>query len=33
VAYVCNRGTGTPIGDFRIAELGAAAVRCADRLN
>ena len=31
VAYVCNRGSGTPIGDLRIAELGAAAVRCADR--
>ncbi len=31
VAYVCNRGSGTPIGDVRIAELGAAAVRCADR--
>jgi len=32
VAYVCNRGSGTPIGDLRIAELGTAAVRCADRL-
>lgn len=31
VAYVCNRGSGTPIGDLRIAELGAAAVRCVDR--
>jgi CubicO group peptidase (beta-lactamase class C family) len=31
VAYVCNRGSGTPIGDRRIAELGAAAVRGADR--
>jgi CubicO group peptidase (beta-lactamase class C family) len=31
VAFVCNRGTGTPIGDLRIAELGAAALRCADR--
>jgi hypothetical protein len=31
VAYVCNRGSGTPVGDLRIAELGAAAVRCADR--
>jgi CubicO group peptidase (beta-lactamase class C family) len=31
VAFVCNRGTGTPIGDLRIAELGAAAVRSADR--
>ena len=31
VAYVCNRGNGTPIGDFRIAELGHEIVRCADR--
>jgi len=31
VAYVCNRGSGTPIGDLRIAEIGTAAVRCADR--
>jgi CubicO group peptidase (beta-lactamase class C family) len=31
VAYVCNRGSGTPVGDLRIAQLGAAAVRCADR--
>lgn len=31
VAYVCNRGSGTPIGDLRIAELGAAAIRCADQ--
>jgi CubicO group peptidase (beta-lactamase class C family) len=31
VAYVCNRGSGTPIGDRRIAEIGTAAVRCADR--
>lgn len=31
VAFVCNRGSGTPIGDLRIAEIGAAAVRCADR--
>ncbi len=31
VAYVCNRGSGTPVGDLRIAEVGAAAVRCADR--
>ncbi len=27
LAMVCNRGTGTPIGDFRIAELGAAVIR------
>lgn len=32
VAMVCSRGSGTPIGDLRIAELGAAAVRCADAL-
>lgn len=31
VAMVCSRGTGTPIGDVRIAEIGRAAVRCADR--
>ncbi len=31
VAYVCNRGSGTPIGDFRIAEVGHEIVRCADR--
>jgi CubicO group peptidase (beta-lactamase class C family) len=30
VAMVCSRGTGTPIGDLRIMELGAAAVRSAD---
>ena len=33
VAMVCSRGTGTPVGDIRIAELGAAAVRCADRAD
>ncbi len=27
LAMVCNRGTGTPIGDLRMAELGAALVR------
>ena len=27
LAMVCNRGTGTPIGDFRMAELGATVVR------
>lgn len=31
VAMVCSRGTGTPIGDLRIMELGAAAVRSVDR--
>jgi hypothetical protein len=24
---VCNRGSGTPIGDLRLAELGAAVIR------
>jgi CubicO group peptidase (beta-lactamase class C family) len=33
IAMVCSRGTGTPIGDLRIMELGAAAVRSADRLR
>lgn len=27
LAMVCNRGSGTPIGDLRMAELGAAVVR------
>jgi len=27
LAMVCNRGTGTPIGDLRMAELGAAVAR------
>jgi CubicO group peptidase (beta-lactamase class C family) len=27
LAMVCNRGTGTPIGDMRMAELGATIVR------
>ncbi len=27
LAMVCNRGTGTPIGDLRMAELGAAIAR------
>jgi CubicO group peptidase (beta-lactamase class C family) len=31
VAYVCNRGSGTPVGDLRIAQIGASAIRCADR--
>ena len=31
VALVCNRGSGTPVGDLRMMELGAAAVRAADR--
>jgi len=24
---VCNRGTGTPLGDLRMAELGTAVAR------
>jgi CubicO group peptidase (beta-lactamase class C family) len=32
LAMVCSRGTGTPVGDLRIMELGAAAVECADRI-
>jgi CubicO group peptidase (beta-lactamase class C family) len=31
VAMVCSRGTGTPVGDVRILELGTAAVRSAER--
>lgn len=31
VAFVCNRGSGTPVGDLRMMELGAAAVRAAQR--
>jgi CubicO group peptidase (beta-lactamase class C family) len=31
VAMVCSRGTGTPVGDARIAYLGTAAVASADR--
>ena len=26
IAMVCNRGSGTPVGDLRLAELGTAAV-------
>ncbi|MFV0316854.1 MAG: serine hydrolase domain-containing protein [Microthrixaceae bacterium] len=33
VAFVCNRGSGTPVGDLRIMELGTAAVRAADRVG
>lgn len=29
VAMTCNRGSGTPIGDARIAQLGTAALSCA----
>jgi len=31
IAMVCNRGTGTPIGDLRLLNLGGAAVAAADR--
>jgi CubicO group peptidase (beta-lactamase class C family) len=31
IAMVCNRGGGTPIGDLRIARLGAVAVSAAQR--
>ncbi|MGH7855762.1 MAG: serine hydrolase [Candidatus Binatia bacterium] len=31
VGFVNNRAGGTPLGDFRILQIGAAAIRCADR--
>jgi len=31
VALVLNSGVGTPFGDLRIARIGSAAVRCAER--
>jgi CubicO group peptidase (beta-lactamase class C family) len=31
VALTVNSGVGTPFGDSRIARIGGAAVRCADR--
>lgn len=31
VAMVCNRGTGTPVGDLRLMRLGTAAIAAADR--
>ncbi len=33
VAMVCNRGSGTPIGDARLAALGTAAVRAVHRIG
>lgn len=33
VAMTCNRMAGTPVGDQRLLKLGAAAVRCADRVD
>lgn len=32
VALVLNSGFGTPFGDMRTAEIGGAALRCANRL-
>ncbi len=32
IGFVCSRGSGTPVGDLRIMELGAAAIRAADRM-
>ncbi len=33
VAMVCNRGTGTPVGDVRLMRLSKAALECADRAS
>ena len=33
LGFVCSRGSGTPMGDLRIMELGAAAVRCAEKAS
>ncbi len=33
LGFVCNRGSGTPVGDLRIMELGAAAVRAAEHVS
>lgn len=33
VAMVCNRGTGTPVGDIRLMRLSKAAIECADRIS
>lgn len=30
---VCNRGGGTPVGDLRLMQLGAAAIASADRVT
>ena len=32
VAMVCNRGTGTPVGDIRLMRLSRAAIESADRV-
>ncbi|MGI9577599.1 MAG: serine hydrolase domain-containing protein [Microthrixaceae bacterium] len=33
LGFVCSRGSGSPVGDIRIMELGAAAVRAADKAS
>jgi len=33
VAMVCNRGTGTPVGDIRLMRLSKTALECADRAS
>ena len=33
LGFVCSRGSGTPVGDFRIMELGGAAVRSAEKAS
>lgn len=33
VAMVCNRGTGTPVGDVRLMRLSKAAIQSADRTS
>lgn len=33
VGFVNNRAGGTPLGDLRILQIGAAAVRAAERLS
>lgn len=33
LGFVCSRGSGTPIGDIRIMELGAAAVKAAEKAS
>ncbi|MCP4434862.1 MAG: beta-lactamase family protein [Actinomycetia bacterium] len=33
LGFVCSRGSGTPIGDLRIMQLGAAAVAAADKTS
>ena len=33
IAMVCYRGGGTPVGDLRLMQLGAAAIASADRVT